>query len=248
MAFSSHEHTRPAQFNRGDLLRAGGMLGVCLLLMLIFQVPVIADAHAVAWSLACAMLPESQSAPDDDVCVTSITICLHCRRICHRRARETPARSWRWTAWAANRSRGAPHVLQQDRLLTAKSIWIRGCCRVEQCVPQCRMVSAAGHSISEGTLTAAIAQTAVFKRAAGSTATPSQRTSCTACGSWRALWQRSAIKLMHWKVSAACPCSANCTCPAASLCCVWTSRRCAACSLHHDMDPEHEFLSMCKWC
>jgi hypothetical protein len=38
MAFSSHEHTRPAQFNRGDLLRAGGMLGVCLLLMLIFQV------------------------------------------------------------------------------------------------------------------------------------------------------------------------------------------------------------------
>ena len=39
MAFSSHEHTRPAQFNRGDLLRAGGMLGVCLLLMLIFQVP-----------------------------------------------------------------------------------------------------------------------------------------------------------------------------------------------------------------
>lgn len=45
MAFSTHEHTRPVGIDRGDLLRGGGMLAVCLLLMLLFQVRASAAAQ-----------------------------------------------------------------------------------------------------------------------------------------------------------------------------------------------------------
>jgi hypothetical protein len=67
------------------------------------------------------------------------------------------------------------------------------------------MAPAVGHFILGGTLTAVSAQAAIYRRVATSTATLSQLTSCTACGNWRAPWQRSMTGWMHWKVSAAHP-------------------------------------------
>lgn len=37
MAFSTHEHTQPVGFNRVECMKAGGMVSLCILLILVFQ-------------------------------------------------------------------------------------------------------------------------------------------------------------------------------------------------------------------